>query len=166
VLFVAAERRLARETGTPRLESVQARLAQCLYLLGSSRTNQAWYLFGTTAQLILSIGLHRQRHSRTSQGAPGPTVEMECRKRVFWSAYTLDKYFSVVLGRPGIFRDEDIDQDFPAQVNDADLVQGNEKPHPPWNQCVMDAPVYHAKLVPSSFHCQHCLPLDWQGRHL
>lgn len=148
-LFAAAERKLLTEVGPARLESVQARLAQCLYLLSSSQINRAWYLFGSTAQLILSLGLHRQRSSRTSSKGPG-LVELETRKRVFWSAYTLDKYFSVMLGRPGIFRDEDVDQDFPDQVNDADLIDVHQKPALPFQNCVMSAPVYHAKSVTNS----------------
>lgn len=134
------------ETGPARLESVQARLAQCLYLMGSSRTNQAWYLFGTTAQLILSLGLHSKRHSRTSHTGNGP-IEAECRKRVFWSAYTLDKYFNIILGRPGMFRDEDVDQQIPARMNDSELGMDKNRPRSGWNQCIMDAPVCHIKYV-------------------
>jgi hypothetical protein len=152
IFFAAAERRLSTETGPARLESVQARLAQCLYLMGSSRTNQAWYLFGTTAQLILSLGLHNRRHSWTSPSGKSP-VEAECRKRVFWSAYTLDKYFNIVLGRPGIFRDQDVDQELPARVNDSELGVEAGKQRSVWNQCIMDAPVYHIKYV----HSIQCL---------
>jgi len=134
------------EMGPARLESIQARLAQCLYLMSSSRTNQAWYLFGTTAQLILALGLHNQRYSRSAHPR-NCLIEAECRKRVFWSAYTLDKYFNIILGRPGIFRDEDVDQQFPARVNDSELGSDKSDSRSRWTQCVMDAPVYHIKYV-------------------
>lgn len=75
-------------------------------------------------------------------------METECRKRVFWSAYTLDKYFRIVLGRPGMFRDEDVDQQLPARKNDSELDMDKDRPHSGWNQCIMDAPVYHIKYVP------------------
>ena len=114
--------------------------------MGSSRTNQAWYLFGTTAQLILSLGLHSKRHYRTSHNGNG-LIEAECRKRVFWSAYTLDKYFNIILGRPGMFRDEDIDQQLPARINDSELGTDKSRLRSGWNQCIMDAPVYHIKYV-------------------
>lgn len=143
------------EIGPARLESVQARLAQCLYLMSSSRTNQAWYLFGTTAQLITSLGLHSRRYSRTTHTRSG-LIEAECRKRVFWSAYTLDKYFNIILGRPGMFRDEDVDQQLPARMNDSDLDTDQERPSSSWNQCIMDAPVYHIKYVHSFLIHQHC----------
>lgn len=40
--FRIAQAKLAAETGKARLESVQARLAMCLYLLHTSRPNQSW----------------------------------------------------------------------------------------------------------------------------
>lgn len=141
--FAAAEQKIADETGPVRLESVQARLAQCIYLLGSSRINQAWYTFGTASQMILALGIHRKRFSQSFGSSS--LVEIEMRKRVFWSAYTLDKYLSVILGRPRVFRDEDIDQHFPDRLNDADLTANAAKPKSEQSQCVSDGPVYHAK---------------------
>jgi hypothetical protein len=141
---VAAERRITNETGPVRLESVQARLAQCIYLLGSSRINQAWYSFGTVCQMILALGLHRRRYSQ-SFGASSEAAGVESRKRVFWSAYTLDRYLSVILGRPRAFRDEDIDQELPERLMEADLSSSRKKPKSASAQCVSDGPVFHAK---------------------
>jgi hypothetical protein len=77
-------------------------------------------MFGTTMQLVTALGLHRRRLSKTTRGGPA-YVEQELRKRIFWSAYTLDKYLSVMFGRPRLLDDEDIDQDFPDEVNDEDM---------------------------------------------
>lgn len=106
--YFAAERQLAKERGAVRLASVQARLVQCYYLLAQSRINQCWSLFGTTAHLALAIGLNRGR--RCESRGTTDYVELECRRRVFWSAYVLDKFLAAALGRPMTFRDEDIDQ--------------------------------------------------------
>lgn len=86
-LFRAAQLRLSLDPGTGRLSSVQARLAQCLYLLGTSRINECWLIFGTTTHLILALGLHR---NRLTSMITDP-IEREYRKNVFWSAYTLDR---------------------------------------------------------------------------
>ncbi|KAL3417444.1 Activator of stress genes 1 [Phlyctema vagabunda] len=96
--------------------------------------------------MIIALGLHRKRFSQSS-GAISGLVEIECRKRAFWSAYTLDGYFSVILGRPRNFRDEDIDQHLPDRVNDADLTPDGTQAKTAYNQCVSDAPVFHAKLA-------------------
>jgi Fungal specific transcription factor domain len=146
VYFAAAERRIAEETGPVRLESVQARLAQCIYLLGSSRINQAWYTFGTASQMVHALGIHRKRFSQ-SLGGSSNLLEVEMRKRVFWAAYTLDKYLSIILGRPRVFRDEEIDQHFPERLSDADLIASLPKPKAAQSQCVSDGPVFHAKYV-------------------
>ncbi|KAH8601705.1 fungal-specific transcription factor domain-containing protein [Bisporella sp. PMI_857] len=147
-LFAAAEVRLSSETGRVRLESVQAKLALCIYLLASSRINQAWYTFGTTSQMIMALGLHRKRYTQ-SFSASTSSIEIEIRKRVFWSAYTLDKYLSVILGRPRIFRDEDIDQHLPERLNNNDLSTAGytELFKPSKTLSVSDAPVFHARLA-------------------
>lgn len=105
-LFAASEHQLKLETGEVRLTSVQARLAQSFYLLMRSRINQSWNVFGITARLALAIGLHRRKRS----GNTNNMVDMECRKRTFWAAYSLDNYLGAALGRPRAFHDEDIDQ--------------------------------------------------------
>ncbi|OBT86147.1 hypothetical protein VE02_05768 [Pseudogymnoascus sp. 03VT05] len=109
---------LETEPGPPQLESVQARLAMCLYLLSTFRINECWYRFGMTTLIIMAMALHRKTETSRKVGL----VEQECRKRAFWSSYTLDRYLSVMKGRPRIFRDEDIDQEYPVNVDDDDMV--------------------------------------------
>lgn len=106
--YHAAEHQLGKERGAVRLASVQARLGQCFYLLAQSRINHCWSLFGTTAHLALAIGLNRGR--RCDPSSIVDYVEVESRRRLFWSAYVLDKYLAAALGRPRTFKDEDIDQ--------------------------------------------------------
>ncbi|KAF2012015.1 hypothetical protein BU24DRAFT_465587 [Aaosphaeria arxii CBS 175.79] len=142
--YYAAEHQLSKERGAVRLASVQARLGQCFYLLTQSRINHAWSLFGTLAHLAFAIGLNRGR--RTDSSAKVDYVELECRRRLFWCAYTLDKYLAAALGRPRTFKDEDIDQELPTVVNDNDLHRNSISPAPPRAQSLMRAPVEHFKL--------------------
>lgn len=111
--FSAAEHQLSAEKGEIRLTSVQARLAQCFWLLGQSRINHCWSLFGTTAHLVLALGMHRKRRIDSSHSVD--YIDLECRKRTFWCAYNLDTYLSAALGRPRTFHDEDLDQVFICQ---------------------------------------------------
>lgn len=106
--FRAAENLLSGERGAVRLASVQARLLQCFYLLTQSRINHCWSLFGTLSHLALAIGLNRGRKCDPSTKVD--YVEIESRRRLFWVAYSLDKYLAAALGRPRTFKDEDIDQ--------------------------------------------------------
>lgn len=100
--------------------------------------------------MVLALGIHRKRFSQ-SLGGSSSLVEVEMRKRVFWAAYTLDKYLSIILGRPRVFRDEDIDQHFPERLNDADLTANSSKPKAAQSQCVSDGPVFHATYVTHYF---------------
>ncbi|KAJ5279978.1 hypothetical protein N7478_005350 [Penicillium angulare] len=141
--YQMAEQILAKSTGMPSLESVQARLLSVLYLLGASRMNQAWFNFGPTVQLLMAIGLHRKKTQSSS--SPSSLVLHECSKRVLWCSFTLDQYLSLILGRPRLLHEEDIDQEYPSLVNDENLNIIQCSPHPLKN-CLMDATVCHSKL--------------------
>ncbi|EMD63810.1 hypothetical protein COCSADRAFT_161189 [Bipolaris sorokiniana ND90Pr] len=142
--FFASEHQLSKERGAVRLASVQARLLQCFYLLTQSRINHCWSLFGTLSHLMLAIGLNR---GRKCDPTTSDYVELESRRRVFWCAYSLDKYLAAALGRPRTFKDEDIDQELPTIVNDNDLLQSYIRPTPPHAHSIMTAPVEHIKLT-------------------
>ncbi|KAJ8110577.1 hypothetical protein OPT61_g6616 [Boeremia exigua] len=145
-MFCEAQRLTETETGLPKLESAQARLIQVLYLLMSSRFNQAWYAFGHALQVLSALGLHR----REDRKRPSPShrrnyVEEQCKKRTFWVAYTLDKYLGVIFGRPRHYHDDDIDQDFPDAVNDEDMAFNG--PRESDNDCHIESLISHAKLA-------------------
>ncbi|KAH7416810.1 hypothetical protein BKA64DRAFT_691375 [Cadophora sp. MPI-SDFR-AT-0126] len=142
--FQAADQQLSSETGEIRLTSVQARLCQCFYLLSRSRVNHCWSLFGTTARLILAIGIHRKRRLETSNGSD--LIDFECRKRVFWCAYGLDNYLSAALGRPRTFHDDDIDQELPTCVDDAYITAQSIQLQKSKGQAIMTASVAHNTL--------------------
>ncbi|GMG47916.1 unnamed protein product [Aspergillus oryzae var. brunneus] len=140
----SSKHHLAAETGPVRVTSVQARLAQCFYLLSQSRINHCWSLFGTTARLAIAIGLHRKR--RREHPNTVNLIEQECSKRVFWCAYSLDNYLSAALGRPRIFHDDEIDQEYPEVAEDRQITLTSILPPTSSCQSIMLAPVYHAKL--------------------
>ncbi|PYH67663.1 Zn(II)2Cys6 transcription factor [Aspergillus vadensis CBS 113365] len=149
-LFSAGMKLTETEMGFPKVESVQARLIQVLYLLQTARMNKAWYVFGNAFQVTLSLGMHRCRDQRRNfpfPGRPHNYIISECYKRTFWVAYIVDTYLSVVFGRPRLYQDENIDQDFPSMVNDEDM-----KPQGPCNSdnpgdCYIDALIHHAKIA-------------------
>lgn len=145
-IFCEALRLTETETGFPKLESAQARLIQVLYLLMSSRFNQAWYAFGHALQVLSALGLHRREdRKRPSPAHRRDYVEEQCKKRTFWVAYTLDKYLGVIFGRPRHYHDDDIDQDFPDAVNDEDMTSIG--PRESDNDCHIESLISHAKLA-------------------
>jgi hypothetical protein len=142
--YLAGSQQLSREQGAVRLASVQARLCQCLWLLSQSRINHCWSLFGTVARLAIAIGLHRNRHS---DSFANDQVQAECRRRTFWSAYSLDNYLSSALGRPRTFHDDDIDQQLPSAIDDHMLHSNShlDAGLPFRGQSVMRGPIAYAQ---------------------
>jgi hypothetical protein len=150
-LFHAATGLTESETGYPRVESVQARLIQVLYLLQTGRMSKAWYTFGNACQIISSLGLHRKqfRH-QNAFGEQSDYITQQCAKRVFWTAYTIDKYLSVVFGRPRLLHDVEIDQEFPDTVNDEDMGPNGPLLSDGSDECHITSLICHAKYVPTS----------------
>lgn len=140
----AARSRLQNEKGVARLESVQARLACVLYLLNTSRLNQAWYLLGTTNQLIIALGLHS---SRSSIATENDCIAQECKKRCYWVAFTIDTYFSVMLGRPPLMSKQGVDQPYPSMANDENITTDSASYGTAIRDCVQAAPVFHARIA-------------------
>lgn len=146
-LFAEASRLSAEETGFPTLESAQSRLVQVLYLLMSSRFNQAWYTFGHALQIISALGLHRRDNpKRSSSQGDYDYITEQCKRRTFWVAYTLDKYLAIVFGRPQHYHDNDIDQEFPDAVNDEDMFKGGPRTRNT-EDCHIDSLISHARLA-------------------
>ena len=148
-LFCAAMHLTDTERGFPRLESAQARLIQVLYLLQTFRVNRAWYVFGNVYQIVSSLGLHRRRSRKQNAPSNGLSnyIKAQCAKRVFWVTYTIDKYLSVVMGRPQLLHDDDINQDFPDSVNDEDIGPDGLVTVDAAEDCHIDSLIFHAKYV-------------------
>lgn len=146
--FCTASNLTAEETGLPRLDSVQARILQVLYLLQTGRMNQAWYVFGGTVPIVSALGLHRRSNrsrNGTSRSPTGDYIISQCRKRTFWVVYTIDKYLAVVFGRPRLYHDDDIDQEYPDRVNDEDMTAQGPATSEPTMDCHIDSLIFHAK---------------------
>ncbi|KAL4932423.1 Zn(II)2Cys6 transcription factor [Aspergillus undulatus] len=148
-VFCAAVALTDSETGFPRLESAQARLLQVLYLLQTTRMNNAWYSFGNAYQIISSLGLHRRQPRKANVSLPAHLdyITCQCGKRVFWTAYIIDKYLSVVFGRPRLMHDDEIDEDFPDPVNDEDMGPHGASTEDPREECHIISLVSHAKIA-------------------
>ncbi|KAJ9148529.1 Fungal specific transcription factor domain-containing protein [Pleurostoma richardsiae] len=145
--FLAADYHLSKLRGCVTLAKVQAQLCQCYWLLGRSRMNHCWELFGSTARLALVLGLHRTQ-AHNAAGRNISRIDLECSRRTFWSAYYLDTYLTIALGRPRIFHDEDIDVEWPSGLDDDELYMNRltSHPHVSYGYSTALAPVAFYKL--------------------
>ncbi|KAH8674252.1 fungal-specific transcription factor domain-containing protein [Xylariales sp. PMI_506] len=143
--FQMAEYHLSKEKEATCLASVQARLFQCFWLLSQSRINHCWELFGAATRLAIAMGLHRKKCANL--GNDRSWIEQQCRRRTFWSAYCLDCYLSMALGRPRVFHEEDIDQELCSDLDDSNFTRYDLNPPPSSNGfSPMLAPVAYYKL--------------------
>ncbi|KAJ5588406.1 hypothetical protein N7537_011084 [Penicillium hordei] len=63
------------------------------------------------------LGLHEQQESS------GNPLEYETRKKVFWSQYVLDRFCSALTGLPVLLREEDIETEYPVDVDDENVTE-------------------------------------------
>ena len=87
------------------LSTIQSLLAAELYLTATLAIRQASTVAGIIIKLIYHAGLHRcpLRYAQLS------LEDCEIRKRIFWSAYALDRHCNLSLGDPNVIQDDDID---------------------------------------------------------
>jgi len=87
------------------LQSLQALLAAQLYLLSTMSLRGASTIGGTLTRVIYLAGLHRC----PCRYVQIPAEECDIRKRIFWTAYILDRYLSQALGHPLSIQDSEVD---------------------------------------------------------
>ncbi|KAL1854646.1 hypothetical protein Plec18170_004737 [Paecilomyces lecythidis] len=86
-------------------QALQAMLAAQLYLLATMSLRTASTVGGCIVRSMLHAGLHRcpfRYKELTSH-------DRQLRKRIFWSAYAIDRYLSQALGLPLGIQDSDVD---------------------------------------------------------
>lgn len=123
------------------LPSIQAVLFMILFLQSSAKLSQCYAYIGVALRSALRLGLHR------SCRGPWNPIEAEVRKRVFWVVRKLDIYVGVMLGLPQTLNDDDIDQDFPQEVDDEYITEDGILPMPAGKVSIMTAFNLHTKLV-------------------
>lgn len=94
--------------------SVAALLLMGSSLVSSGQHTAGWMYCGLAYRMITDLGLHLdETKSRPAQSPPQPSLaqmsysEKEMRRRIFWSAYIIDKFQSLYFGRlPDLHRTE------------------------------------------------------------
>ena len=92
-------------TRSSTLRSLQAGLVVQLFLTSMLRLNTASRLGGLLVQMSFQIGLHRCPSRYQSFNL----AEIQLRKRVFWSMYSIERFLCQALGLPVMLQDEDVD---------------------------------------------------------
>ncbi|CAI7662725.1 unnamed protein product [Penicillium palitans] len=89
-------------------ESVQVFLLLATYSLPVSTGGLAYTYYGLAMKMAIQNGMHRQY-----QGDNCDSRTIELRNRLFWTTYTVEKYVSIMHGRPMSIARSEINADMP-----------------------------------------------------
>ncbi|KAK8193162.1 fungal-specific transcription factor domain-containing protein [Phyllosticta capitalensis] len=100
------------------IKDVQALTLLCLHLRNFPKPGAAWMMASITLAIAVELGLHRSAKAWADDAPKKDHIEIENRKRVFWTLHALHITLSGKLGRPMPLRMEDIDVEFPEPIHD------------------------------------------------
>lgn len=102
---------------------LQTVLLILLYATVFPRSANVWVLSGTAMRACLELGLHREPPDESLDGMDSETLDL--RRRVFWSAYCMDRSICSALQRPLSTPDTAINTKFPVLLGDDDTFLGS-----------------------------------------
>ena len=103
------------------LEEMQALAMISAHARGFPKPECGWIAACTTFNRLIQLDYHRSANSEQSWVADKSFLELEMRKRLFWSVLVLVATANGKLGRPMPMRWEDFDVEFPLAVNDEQI---------------------------------------------
>ncbi|GAA5926519.1 hypothetical protein JCM3775_001040 [Rhodotorula graminis] len=125
------------------LKNVQVLLLMVMYSFRSNEAPGAWYLIGIVVRLCCSLGLHRK--VPPAQARRMSPYILQLRRRIFWSAYTLDRMMAMSLGRPCGIADHDCDIELPFDVDC--IATAFDLPNPTPGPTSMTSSILFTKLM-------------------
>ena len=76
---------------------LQAILLLVWYALLNPDKGSIWFLVGLATRTCVDLGFHNENNSEIAQL---DALELDMRRRLFWSTYKMDRLLSQALGRP------------------------------------------------------------------
>jgi hypothetical protein len=152
--YFRASRQLLDIADCRDLTSLQAIIFMIQFLQSSAKLSTCYAYVGVALRAALRMGLHRSFNYNFNP------IEAETRKRVFWVIRKLDTYVGAMLGLPTFLRDEDVDQDWPTEVDDEYITETEIKPMPKGQISLIAGANAHTQIVQILAKiCTHVYPL-------
>lgn len=124
------------------------------FLQSSAKLSACYAYIGVALRSALRMGLHRSFNTNFNP------IEAETRKRIFWVIRRMDTYVGAMLGLPRFLEDEDIDQGWPAEVDDENITESGILPMAQGTISVMAAFNAHTRIVQVlSKICKYVYPI-------
>ncbi|GMM56722.1 Asg1 protein [Maudiozyma humilis] len=141
--FIAA-RKLIDITNTRDINSIQTVVMLFIFLQCSARLSTCYAYIGVAMRSVLREGYHRL----TPENSGLNPIEIEVRKRLFYTIYKLDVYVNAMLGLPRSISTDDFDQILPIELSDENITA--EGYHPENQHGVLSSVAvsnHHTKLI-------------------
>ncbi|KAG0131617.1 putative transcriptional activator protein [Tuber indicum] len=107
------QRSLNAIIGDSTVETLQCLVLAQLYCFSLGDYSRLLHYKSLAVGTTLRLGLN-QSQRKFNLGA----LSGEMRKRTFWCVYCLDSFSAAMLGLPKLFKDEDIDTEYPSDIDD------------------------------------------------
>lgn len=111
-------RKLIDITNVGDIPSIQTIVMMIIYLQCSARLSTCYSYIGIALRSALKEGLHRNLSIFQSSKRKLDPIEMDTRKRLFFTIYKMDIYINSLLGLPRSISEDEFDQDFPVDLDD------------------------------------------------
>ncbi|KAK9450788.1 fungal-specific transcription factor domain-containing protein [Limtongia smithiae] len=138
--FVAARNMIditeARDT-----DAIQAIILMVMFLQSTARLSTCYSYIGVAQRAALRLGLHRKVSYNFNP------VEVEVRKRIFWTIRKMDTHLSAMLGLPRCIDENDIDQEQPLEIDDEYITEQGILPHPFGSITIQTVANAHTRLM-------------------
>lgn len=111
-------RKLIDITNVGDIPSIQTIVMMILYLQCLARLLTCYLYIGIALRSALKEGLHRNLTIFQSSRRKLDPIEVDTRKRLFYTIYKMDIYINSLLGLPRSISEDEFDQEFPVELDD------------------------------------------------
>lgn len=111
-------RKLIDITNVGDIPSIQTIVMMILYLQCLARLSTCYSYIGIALRSALKEGLHRNLSIFQSSKRRLDPIEVDTRKRLFYTIYKMDIYINSLLGLPRLISEDEFDQEFPVELDD------------------------------------------------
>lgn len=121
--------------------SLQTIVFMILFLQATSNLSTCYSYIGVALRCAVRMGMHRNVSGNFD------LIEREVRRRVFWVLRKMDTYVAALLGFPRMLSDDDVDQEYPIEVDDEYITKDAIIPMPQGKIALYAATNAHTRLM-------------------
>lgn len=105
------------------IPSIQTIVMMIMYLQCSARLSTCYSYIGIALRSALKEGLHRNLAIFQNSRRKLDPIEIDTRKRLFYTIYKMDIYINSLLGLPRSINEDEFDQELPEDLDDENVTR-------------------------------------------